>query len=137
MKTRSTTSGGVPLILMDSISYIGPDDAGRIVVSGSHGGSAAGTYALAVPLRAVIFNDAGVGKDAAGIVALQMLAAAGVPAAAVAHTSARIGEAHDTWAHGILSHVNAPALGLGWHAGMAVQTAVDLMTGEAHDSVRQ
>jgi len=33
------------------------DDAGAIVVSGSHGGASAAEFALAVPLAAVFFND--------------------------------------------------------------------------------
>jgi hypothetical protein len=54
-----------------------------------------------------VFNDAGVGKDDAGIVALAMLQAAGLAAATVAHDSARIGEARSTLDDGIVSHVNA------------------------------
>jgi hypothetical protein len=125
MKTRQLVPGGL-LILMDSISYIAPEDAGAIVVSGSHGGSAAGTYALSVPLAAAFFNDAGGGKDNAGVIALAMLAEHGVPAAAVAHTSARIGDAADTWDNGVISHVNAPAAARSIQVGMTVQTAVEL-----------
>lgn len=54
------------IILLDSISFIGPDDAGQIVVSGSHGGTVAAAYARRHPPWLVVFNDAGVGKDAAG-----------------------------------------------------------------------
>jgi hypothetical protein len=126
MKTRHVTEGGLPFVLMDSISYIGAEDAGCIIVSGSHGGSAAGTYALEVSIAAAFFNDAGVGKENAGIVALAMLAAQAVPAAAVAHTSARIGDAADTWANGVISYVNDPAAMLGIHPGMSVRDAARL-----------
>lgn len=126
MKTRLTTARGGVVVLMDSISYIGAADAGCVVVSGSHGGTAAGIYALGVPLAAVFFNDAGGGKDNAGIVALAMLAERGVPAAAVAHTSARIGDAADTWEHGLISHSNAPAAALGIHPGMPIRAAAAL-----------
>ncbi len=101
------------LLLVDSITEIGPADAGRIVVCGSHGGTSSAGYALAVPLALVVFNDAGVGKDQAGIAALALLQQAGRAAATVAHTSARIGDASDTLAHGVVSHANAAAQALG------------------------
>jgi len=62
--------------LMDTITKVTPDDAGSIVVSGSHGGTSSGSFALAAPLKLAVFNDAGVGKDSAGIAALDMLAGA-------------------------------------------------------------
>ena len=40
---------------------LAPDDEGAIVVSGSHGGASSGAYALELPLKCAIFNDAGVG----------------------------------------------------------------------------
>lgn len=112
------------MVLLDSISYIGPAQRDQIVISGSHGGSAAARYALAEPPWLVLFNDAGVGKQQAGIVALAMLQAAGIAAAAVAHTSARIGDARDTWEHGIITHVNAAARALGLEAGQTVRAAL-------------
>lgn len=101
------------LLLVDSITEIGPADAGRVVVSGSHGGISSGGYALAVPLKLAVFNDAGVGKDEAGIAALAVLQAHGRAAATVAHGSARIGDAADTLAHGVVSHANDAARALG------------------------
>lgn len=105
------------VIAMDSISLVTPEDAGAIVVCGSHGGTSSGEIALEVPLRAVFFNDAGIGKDAAGIAALAMLQARGVPAGTVAHTSGRIGDALDTWENGVLSRVNEAAAALGCAPG--------------------
>jgi hypothetical protein len=60
-----------------------------------------------------VFNDAGVGKDRAGIAALDLLDADGIAAVTVSHDSARIGEASDAWQHGVLSHLNAAAVALG------------------------
>ena len=93
------------------------------MVSGSHGGTSSGEFALALPLRLVFFNDAGVGKDEAGIAALAMLQARGVPAVAVAHASARIGDALDAWQHGVISHVNDAAHALGLHVGQSCSLA--------------
>jgi len=64
--------GGVVLI-MDSITKVAPGDEDAIVVSASHGGASSGEFALEVPLKAAFFNDAGGGKDGAGIAALAML----------------------------------------------------------------
>jgi hypothetical protein len=121
---RRTLSAHFQLLLMDSISYIGEDARGQIVVSGSHGGSAAVRYAIPIRPRLAVFNDAGGGKDDAGIVGLTMLEAAGIAALAVQHTSARIGEALDTWESGVISVVNGPAAALGFRPGQALQQAV-------------
>ena len=119
--------GEVPIVLMDSIAAILPQHQGAIVVCGSHGGHSAGEYALKVKLRAVLFNDAGIGKDQAGVVALAMLQAVAVPACAIAHESGRIGDASDMWQNGMLSRVNPAAQALGAHPGMTVRAAVALL----------
>jgi hypothetical protein len=72
----------------------------------------------------VFFNDAGVGKDDAGVAALAMLDAEGTPAGAVDHRSARIGDARDAWLGGVLSHVNAAARRLGLTPGEPLRAAV-------------
>lgn len=129
VKQEVVRGSGGRVIIVDSITQLAPDDAGAIVVCGSHGGMSAGTFALEVPLAAVFFNDGGIGKDRAGIAALDMLQAKGIPAGAIAHTSARIGDAQDAWDHGILSHVNAAARALGLAPGdrLAVALAKSVM----------
>lgn len=114
------------LFVVDSIAVAEPAMADAIVVCGSHGGVSAARYVLALadkPL-AVFFNDAGVGKDEAGIVGLAMLQAVGVIAATYSHTSARIGEAADGLDHGVISHVNAWAQLSGLAAGQTVREQV-------------
>lgn len=115
------------VVLMDSIAYLDADDAGAIVICGSHGGVSLARYALSQPLAAVFFNDAGRGKEQAGVAGLTLLDAAGVPAGAVAHTSARIGDAEDAWANGILSALNRTAAAIGLKPGMSLQEAVALL----------
>jgi len=114
-------SGARKVILMDSISHVDAADAGHIVVSASHGGASSGEYASRHKLAAVFFNDAGVGKDNAGIAALGMLK---VPAGTVSHLSARIGDVEDMWQHGVLSHLNASALDSGLRQGDRLREAV-------------
>ncbi|MDH4050556.1 MAG: hypothetical protein OEU93_03200 [Rubrivivax sp.] len=123
MTARETALEG-RVLLVDSITQLGPGDAGAWVVSGSHGGRSSAGYALAQPLSLAVFNDAGVGKDDAGVVALALLQVRGCAAATVAHTSARIGDAGDAWAHGVISRVNAAATALGLAPGQALQAAV-------------
>ncbi len=124
LKAAVATVAGHPVILMDTITATRPEDAGAIVVSGSHGGTSSGEFAVAVPLTAVFFNDAGIGKDRAGVAALHMLESRGVPGLAVSHLSARIGEAADMWDNGIVSVVNPAARRIGIVAGDTVQQAV-------------
>ena len=109
---------GAPLLLADSITEIVHSGTGCVVVSGSHGGASAARYALqARPLLAV-FNDAGIGKDEAGVASLPALQAAGIAACAVSHLSACIGDARSTLQHGVISRCNGLALDLGARPGL-------------------
>ena len=121
-------TGGFRVILMDSISLIEAADAGAVIVCGSHGGAISGAFAALHPPALVFFNDAGIGKNRAGIAALDALAAAGIPAAAVGHLTARIGDARDAWENGVVSHRNAPAAAAGVAAGMPVRKAIERFT---------
>lgn len=117
--------GGRQLVLMDSISYAGPEDRGVFAVSASHGGKSSSDIAGATGIAGAVFNDAGVGKDAAGIAGLALLERQGMLAVAVSFQSARIGDARDTWESGIISHANAPAVAAGFRVGMRVQDALN------------
>lgn len=124
LKTEVAKGKTGRVIIMDSITKVTPDDEGAVVVCASHGGTSSGEFALEVPLKAVIFNDAGVGKDNAGIAALEMLQKRGVAAAAVAHTSGRIGDSKDMWENGVLSHVNAAGRAAGLAPGANVRAVL-------------
>jgi hypothetical protein len=116
-----------PLRIVDSITELGPADAGCIAVSGSHGGVSSARYAgVARPFLSV-FNDAGVGRDGAGIAGLSALQAQGLAACAVAHASARIGDARSTLEDGIISHANALARALGATPGRPCSECVDAL----------
>ena len=113
-----------PLRVIDSITELGPADAGCIAVSGSHGGISSARYALAATPLISVFNDAGGGKGAAGLAALDFLQAHGLAACTVAHTSARIGEARSTLDEGVINHCNERALGLGVLPGQSCRAMV-------------
>jgi len=116
------------VLLMDSITKVAPGDEDTLVVSASHGGASSGEFALEIPLRVVFFNDAGVGKDDAGIASLQMLQDRGVAGGTVSHVSARIGDSQDMWDHGVVSHVNAIASGMGIAPGQELRDILTRLT---------
>jgi hypothetical protein len=113
------------VVLLDSVTEVTAAHGPCVVVTGSHGGRSAARYSRAVHAQLYVFNDAGIGKDEAGVVALALLQDAGQPAVAVAHTSARIGDALDAWEHGVISRVNASAAALGYRAGQRLRDAVN------------
>lgn len=121
--------GSLRVLLLDSITWIEAADADQIVISGSHGGRSAAEYAILFPLALCCINDAGVGKDRAGIVALDMLEARGTPGVAYSHDSARIGEARDAWDHGVISHCNPRAAALGFMAGANLRAEIERVFG--------
>ncbi|MGE0351474.1 hypothetical protein [Hydrogenophaga sp.] len=114
-----------PIRVVDSITELQPADAGCIALSGSHGGLSSARYALAARPLLAVFNDAGVGKDGAGIAGLALLQAHGIAACTVSHTSACIGQAASTLADGELSHANAAALALGLRTGQALASQIE------------
>src|SRR5580765_1907127 len=111
------------IVLADTATKLGPDAPGGVIVTGSHGGRYAAYLTLKAHPRAVIHNDAGVGKDEAGIAVIAMAEALGVAAATASHASCRIGDAADMLARGVISHVNAPARALGVAPGMPCRDA--------------
>lgn len=111
------------LVCLDSASQISPGDAGRVVLTGSHGGLPGGNAANAIKAEVALaaFNDAGIGKDGAGIARLAALDAIGIPAFTVAAASAHIGDGHSTYETGVVSWVNDQAARLGIGTGVNVR----------------
>jgi hypothetical protein len=124
---RTVLTAGI--VLADTATKLGPDAAGAVIVTGSHGGRYAAYLTLKAHPRALIHNDAGVGRDAAGIAVLAMAEAIGVAAATASHASCRIGDAADMFARGTLSHANATAVALGVRAGMRCREAAERLLG--------
>ena len=114
-----------PLRIVDSITELSAVDAGCIAVSGSHGGISSARYALVARPVLSVFNDAGVGKDGAGLAARDYLQVHGLAACTVSHSSARIGEAQSTLIDGIVSYQNVLELALGAVTGHRCQLIID------------
>lgn len=126
------------VVLLDSLGDILPSNKSPILVCGSHCG---GNISLAKNLRechikAVFLNNAGVGKNQAGIQGLHHYHSVGVLACAVDHYSAEIGIAQDTWDSGIISHINALAESNGIQIGDSVQRAVKIIMSSVHFSTK-
>lgn len=113
------------LRVVDSITELGAGDEGCMAVSGSHGGLSSARYALAASPLLSVFNDAGVGKEQAGIAALDFLQARDLAACTVSHLSARIGEAQSTLDDGIVSHLNALAFAQGVRVNERCHQAIE------------
>jgi hypothetical protein len=114
------SAGARRILLLDSAALVRPDDAGRIVVTGSHGGLVGGDPAMALRTEAfaAVFNDAGIGLERAGVQRLPALDGRGIAAFTVAAATARIGEARSTFEQGIVSAVNDVAGRLGAAVGL-------------------
>jgi uncharacterized protein YunC (DUF1805 family) len=125
--TIARLQGKHAVLLADSVTELSAGTAcGRFVACGSHGGAYSAHFADFVGVGGIIFNDAGVGRDAAGIAALQVLERRGRPAGAVSHARARIGRAADT-VDAKLAHVNGIGSRLGCTPGMSASDALARM----------
>jgi hypothetical protein len=129
--------GEPPVWGLDSNSLVCVEDAGAILITGSHGGLLGGRpeTAIGVPALAAVYNDAGIGVDRAGVSRLPALDARGIAAATVSAASARIGDARSAWATGRLSAVNGLAARAGATEGMTVPEFVERILANAR--VRQ
>lgn len=116
---------GRRIVAMDSISIIHGEDRDQIVIAGSNGGLASGELTLRVRPAFVALNDAGIGKDRAGIAGLIQIDQAGIPGIGISHDSAEISSGADMWTSGIVSFVNESARHLGAEVGQALPAAIE------------
>ena len=127
-KDDCVANHGLPrLVQVDSITQLGANSAGSVIVSGSHGGVYSANVALVWGVRAAIFHDAGVGLGNAGIAGLDVLQMFSVPGAAVLSKTALIGDVSGIVLNGIIGHVNDAARDLGCIEGMSILEAGEKM----------
>ncbi len=113
-----------PTLVRDSATQLDPHARGSVVVCGSHGGLYPAWLAARAGVRAAIFNDAGIGRSAAGVGGVYWLGGLGIAACAVDCQSARIADGADMLANGIVSTANDAAAALGCRPGQPVREAV-------------
>jgi len=123
-KQIQTQIDGVNITVTDSITFLNEHNAGDIVVCGSHGGVSAGHYAAKYQLKAVFFNDAGIGKNNAGIKSLEALNDAGILACTVDCMSAEIFNGQDILENGIITVCNQLAKSRNIKENMTVKMAI-------------
>lgn len=127
---------GIEVLCSDSAANIANPDSDRVLVTGSHGGTVGGRT-LVNPVLAAFFNDAGIGKESAGVSRVYALQNEGVPAGAVSHMSAMIGDAEESLHHGVLSVVNDLARNLGVLQGTTILEAIGLLADSYSSSKRR
>lgn len=115
------------IVVMDSVSYLEKANRGDVIVTGSHGGESAVRHSLGFFPRGLVVNDAGKGKNGAGIKGLGLMDEQACPGAAVSADSAMIGDGMDAYENGIVSAVNQTAQGMGVRLGMTAREASRLM----------
>lgn len=118
------SSNGTRVWIMDSIAFASSAQAGDVIVTGSHGGTSAGEYAVGFGVRVVVCNDAGIGKNKAGIAGLAAIDAQKIVGIAVGHESSRIGDGKDVWECGIVTYANPTAVAAGVRVGSRVSEEV-------------
>lgn len=129
-------SGDRKVIIADSVTAAKDKDCGDVLVCGSHCGANVGQIAAASSIGALIGNDAGMGKNNAGIAGLAVCDDHGIPAAAVASMSAVIGSGVSTYEEGRVSAVNFLAARLGVSEGMPAKHAADLFLEALADNLK-
>ena len=125
MKDVLSNPDGV--LLADSVNYLGERARGLVAVASSHGGLYAAYKAAVSGARAVILNNAGVGREDAGIACLSYCEKLGMAAAVVSHLSARIGDVKDMMRRGIISHANSFARAINCSSGITCAEAANVL----------
>jgi hypothetical protein len=115
------------ILTVASCSFVRDEHRSHVIVSGSYGGRYNAFNAAKWGVRGVIMNDAGIGKDNAGIVGLGYLDQIGLAAATADAQTCHIGDGDHMLEHGIISHVNASAAALGCSVGQGVRDCANLM----------
>ncbi len=117
----------VTVLVYDSVVKLPPEADGAVVIGGSHGAAYAAYMSAKFGCRAAIHHDAGIGKDEAGVGGLAYADRLGMAMAAVATSSARIGDGQDMYARGVISRANKLAEQCGVRAGMSCREAAELL----------
>jgi hypothetical protein len=117
----------VAVLAVPTVTKLPPSADGAVIVGGSHGAVYAAYLSAKAGARAAIHNDAGVGRDEAGVSGLAWAEANGMAMAAALSGSARIGDGADMLRRGIVSRVNPLAAVCGVHAGQSVAEAAELL----------
>jgi uncharacterized protein YunC (DUF1805 family) len=121
------SAGVAGIFTVPASSYVNASHHGQVIVSGSYGGDYNAFHAGKWGLRGVILNDAGIGKDNAGIHGIEYLEQIGLAAATADVNTCHIADGEHMLEHGRLSFVNRFAAALGIKPGDTVRSAAERM----------
>ena len=121
----------VKVLAVPTVTKLGPETQGAVVVGGSHAAIYTTYLTLRAGARAAIQHDAAMGRDQAGIRGLGWAEQFGFAIAAVDARTARIGDGADMLERGIISAVNRPAAACKVRPGMSCREAADLLRAAA------
>ena len=122
-----THPAGRRIVAVDSNSMITRNHQKDIIMTGSHGGLVGAQPAVKYPVAAAFYNDAGGGKENAGIARLDWLEENNIYGATVDAYTARIGIGMETYESGIVSHVNALTESIGIRPGTSAKAAAQII----------
>jgi len=98
-----------------------------VICSGANSSRVFSDGVVRVAAKGAIANDAGIAKNDTAVEGVKLLGERGIPAAAVATMSARLGEGLSTWNDGVISVVNPLAGQRGVKVGITAKEAARLM----------
>lgn len=119
--------GKARIVIVDTSSDVDQSNNMDIIITGSHGGVNACEYMGNMKIKGMVSNDAGIGKNEAGIAGMKALDKYDIPAVAVATMSAKIGNGTSTYEQGKVSATNELAKKLGIREGISAREAADIM----------
>lgn len=123
----NVANADVKILTVASCSFVRDEHRSHVVVSGSYGGRYNAFNAAKWGVRGLVMNDAGVGKDRAGICGLDYLDQIHLAAATADAQTCHIGDGDHMLAHGIISHANGTAVALGCAPGQSVRDCAERM----------
>lgn len=127
MTRKAAIMSDVKIFTASSSATATPECAGHVLISGSYGGEYNAYNAAKLGVRAVILNDAGIGKNNAGTNGLPYLDLVDVAAATADAMTCHIADGDHMLEHGVISHVNESARKLGCAAGQSVRECAERM----------
>ena len=121
------------VLVVDSATQLGKKARDAIVVCGSHGGMYPAWLAAHAGVRAIVLNDAGIGRHQAGIAGVAWLASLGIAACAVDFRSARIADGASMVESGVVTMVNDAAAVHGCLPGHTCKQVARCLRENAHE----
>ena len=122
---------GTKIVGLDTMGMILDEDAGQVILTGSHGGLVGGgdpaSATRGIAVKAAVFHDAGICPDGSSTSRLPALDLQSIPAATVSAMSARISDAVSVYEDGKMSMINETAEKLGCSVGMTARDFCSLV----------